>query len=183
MIGRQVILVRHAMPDIRRGVAPALWGLSEASREDCVLLAHALPDGLSPTIFASDEPKARETAEIIGLRRGLQVALDTGFREVDRPTAWDDDYRIAAASYLANGLRDGWEPRDSVVRRFGRSVLAALNATEHGTTVIVNHGLALSLWLAALADIDLVPFWQALTLPDAWLFDIDRATSKRLWTG
>ena len=171
------------MPELERGVASTLWGLAEASREDCVMLAHALPAGISTIVFTSEERKARETADVLALRRGLQVATDAGFGEVDRPTVWDDDYRAVAAKYLATGTGEGWEPRDAVVRRFDAAIGRAMAITEKGALVVVNHGLALSLWLESVSAIDLVPFWEALTLPDAWLFERDAKTIERLCLG
>ena len=183
MSGRGIVLVRHAMPELERGVASTLWGLAEASREDCVMLAHALPAGISTIVFTSEERKARETADVLALRRGLQVATDAGFGEVDRPTVWDDDYRAVAAKYLATGTGEGWEPRDAVVRRFDSAIERSLAVTVSGTLVVVDHGLALSLWLDSFGAIDLVPFWQALTLPDAWLFEPDSKALERVWMG
>ncbi|MGH2634239.1 MAG: histidine phosphatase family protein [Tepidiformaceae bacterium] len=181
MTGRRIILVRHAMPEIERGVASTAWGLSDASREDCVLLAHALPAGLSATVVTSEERKARETADVLALRLGLHVAIDAGFGEVDRPMIWDDDYRTTAAHYLATGDAEGWESRGAVAARFDDAVRRALAATATGTVLVVDHGMALSLWLDSVAAIDLVPFWQALTLPDAWLFDIQSHLLERVW--
>ena len=181
MSARDIILVRHAMPELERGVASTLWGLAEASREDCVMLAHALPGGLSTTVFTSEERKARETADVLALSLGLQVATDAGFGEVDRPTVWDEDYRAGAERYLATGAGEGWEPRDSVVRRFDAAIDRAMAATGMGSLVVVNHGLALSLWLASVAEIDLVPFWRALTFPDGWLVDFENKAPERVW--
>jgi len=79
-----VILVRHAMPVVEPGVAASLWGLGDAAREDTVLLTHALPRGIAG-IWSSDERKARETADVIGLRIGLPVQVDARLSEVDRP--------------------------------------------------------------------------------------------------
>ena len=183
MSGREIILVRHAMPELERGVASTLWGLAEASREDCVMLANALPSELSTTVFTSEERKARETAGVLALRRGLQVATDAGFGEVDRPTIWDDDYRAVAAAYLATGAGEGWEPRDAVVQRFDAAIERALAVTVSGTLVVVDHGLALSLWLDSVSAINLVPFWEALTLPDAWLFEPQSKALERVWMG
>ena len=83
----RLILVRHAMPEVVQGTSAKFWGLNEAAREDCVLLAHALPPGIS-RILSSDERKARETAEVLGLRLGLEVDIDPRFQEVDRPQVW-----------------------------------------------------------------------------------------------
>ncbi len=180
---RGVILVRHAMPEVTRGLASALWPLSEAAKEDCVLLAHALPAGPGSIIVTSDERKAAETATVIAMRRGRDVVHDERLREVDRPQTWDDDYRSLVLRYLGGEARAGWEPQGSVIARFGAAIEEAdMRLGElPGDLVVSNHGMALSLWLASVADIDLVPFWRALTFPDAWRWDPATGEVRRLF--
>lgn len=184
---RGLILVRHALPEVEQGVSSKLWGLSEAAREDCVMLAHALPAGIS-AIYSSDERKARETADVLALRLGLQVQVDERFAEVDRPAVWDRDYREVATGYLQGVDEEGWEPRERVVRRFDAGVRAALPGpapTEgRGYVVVVSHGMAMSLWIASVVPaLDIVPFWRSLTFPDAWLIDPEGSTAEHLWLG
>ena len=167
----EVILVRHALPEVEQGGASKLWGLSEASREDCVLLAHALPPGIA-AIRSSDERKARETADVLGLRLGLPVQVDARFAEVDRPPVWDRDYQEVAAGYLAGAAEPGWEPREDVLARFSAGITDA-RATADGMIVVVSHGMAISLWVASIASIEVVSWWRALALPDAWAVNID----------
>jgi broad specificity phosphatase PhoE len=165
-----LILVRHALPEVVRGVPSSQWGLSDAGREDCVLLAHALPAELAPVVYSSGIPKAAETAAVIALRRGLRTAVDRRLREVDQPPGWVEDHRAKVLGYLAG--RDGfdWEPRDRAVERFGAAIRDALaaDAGRAGDTVVVAHGLVMTLWVATFAKIDPGAWWEALTLPDAW---------------
>lgn len=169
------------MPNVERGVASRLWGLSAASREDCVLLAHALRSPVS-AIWTSDEPKARETAEVIGLRLGIEVQVDHAFAEADRPEIWDRDYREVAAAYLRGVVEPGWEARETVIRRFSGGVARAASGAE-GAVVVVNHGLAMTLWLSTKTELDVEPWWRALTLPDAWRFDPATGALEHLWMG
>ena len=176
-----VILIRHALPEVVEGTSSKVWGLSETTREDCVLLAHALPKGLDSPIWSSDERKARETAEVLALRLGTEVAIDPRFQEVDRPQVWDRDYREVAGGYLAGASEPGWEPQASVVARFSRAVAdAKLGNTD---IVVVTHGMAMSLWVASVATINIVPWWQDLTFPDVWRVDPKEGTVERLWIG
>ncbi|MBA4182039.1 MAG: hypothetical protein C0506_15725 [Anaerolinea sp.] len=182
-MGRGVILVRHAMPEVVQGVSSTLWWLGESAREDCVLLAHALPDGLTDPMYSSTEPKAAETAAVIALRRGLRVEHDAAFAEVDRPTTWDEDYQAAAREYLTRGERPGWEPAHQVLARFTAGVQRAMAATGAGDLLVANHGMALSIYAASVGSINLVPFWGALTFPDAWRLDLESGTVARLFEG
>lgn len=176
-----IILVRHAMPNVERGLASRRWGLAEASREDCVLLAHALPPDVNG-IWSSDEPKARETAEVLGLRLGRQVQVDPAFAEVDRPEIWDRDYREVAAAYLRGSVEPGWETPEGVIRRF-RDGLERARTNHVGSRVVVSHGLAMTLWLSTQVELDREQWWRALTLPDAWYVDALRGTLEHLWLG
>jgi broad specificity phosphatase PhoE len=183
-----VILVRHGMPEIQRGVASTRWRLSEAAKEDCVLLAHALPAELGPVVYSSAQAKAQETATVIALRRGLRTEVDERLREVEQPPGWVDDYRAVALGYLAG--RDGfdWEPREAVVRRFGAAVTEATDAAGARDIVVVNHGLAMSLWVADVVSVnalgfDITRFWHDLSFPDAWRVEPEHGTLQRLFNG
>ncbi len=183
-MGRGLVLVRHAMPVVSDAVPSTAWTLPESSMEDCVLLAHCLPRSLAPVVYSSSQPKAERTAAVIALRRGLTVKTDEAFREVEKPEEWfddDEDYRAAAAAYLGDGGRPGWDTHAAVARRFADGVERALAANPSGDVIVVNHGMALSLYLASKARIDPVPFWRALTFPDAWRLDLETRELVRLF--
>jgi broad specificity phosphatase PhoE len=192
-MARGLILVRHALPEVVPGVAAKLWRLGEAAKEDCVLLAHALPANLGPQVVSSGSPKADETAAVIALRRGLTVITDPRLAEVDQGGAWfDGDYREIAAAYLAGRGPDHWEPREAVAARFSAAVEAAIAQPGDGDVVVVNHGLALSVYLAGFGPavrgddgtdgrFELVPFWRSLTFPDAWRLDFEAGAIRRLY--
>lgn len=180
----RVILVRHAMPEVVRGVANRLWRLSESSREDCVLMAHhlGLPSGGTP-VYSSDEPKAEETAAVLALRLGRETVVDARFGEVDRPTTWDGDYCEMAAAYVGGEPQDGWEAHEAVRRRFTAGVSVALERANGADIIIVNHGMALTLYLATVVNIDAVAFWRALAFPDAWAVDPATGVLEHLYLG
>ncbi len=183
-MGRGLILVRHALPVVSDNVPSTEWTLPESSMEDCVLLAHCLPRALAPIVYSSSQPKAERTAAVIALRCGLRVETNEASREVDKPEEWfpnDYDYRAAAAAYLRDGGRPGWEEQAVVARRFRDAVDGALAANPKGDLIVVNHGMALSLYLASKAPIDLVPFWRALTFPDAWRLNLETGELVRLF--
>lgn len=188
-----VIFVRHAMPVVVPGVSSTLWRLGEAAKEDCVLLAHALPANLASPILSSGQPKTDETAAVIALRRGLEVSVDPRLRETDEPGWIDGDFRAVVAGYLRGDVPPGWEPHDSVVRRFAAAVDEARTALAPGLDLlVVTHGRAPSLYLASLASevadqhgrrpFDLVPFWHGLTFPDAWRLDLRANTITRVFS-
>jgi broad specificity phosphatase PhoE len=189
-----VILVRHAMPAIVPSVSSKLWELDEHAKEDCVLLAHALPKSIASPVIASGQRKAEQTAAVIALRLGLQTLSDERVREVEQTTGWiEGNYRAVAMAYLGGDTGKGWEARDDVATRFAAAVGEARSTAGERDVVIVNHGLALSLYLQSLSPevldrdgrrpFDIVPFWCGLTLPDAWRLDIDANTIERIFEG
>jgi broad specificity phosphatase PhoE len=184
-------LVRHAMSAVERGVASKRWGITEAAREDCLLLSEHLPPSIAPCIYASGERKSLETAQVIAPRKGCDVVVDDGFAEVDRPATWDNDYRALAAAYVGGAAHPAWEPAATVHDRFGRAARRARGAHADADVVVVNHGMALTLYLAAFDPVvvargearafDAVAFWRALTFPDAWRLDTASNTVTRVF--
>lgn len=183
-MGRGVILVRHALPAAAPGFAPSTWLLGEHALEDCVLLAHQLPPGLSPRVVASPERKCEQTAQVVALRRGLFAETDPRLREVDRPEDWDDAYRDRAAAYLAAGGASGWEHSRQVAERIGACVDEVLAAEPDGDLLVVTGGLALTLFAASRWPIgDVVRFWSGLAYPDAYRLDLETHAFTRLFFG
>jgi broad specificity phosphatase PhoE len=69
------------------------------------------------------------------------------------------------------------------MHRFADAVERILATRHDCDVVIVNHGMALSLYLELVARVDIVPFWRALTFPDAWRVDLDTEQLMRLYSG
>ena len=92
----QLILIRHAMPQVDANVPPHRWQLGAEGRAAAEALRTAVPE--HAYLVASDEPKAVETMrELAGHR---DILLDQGFAEVRRRKFWttDEEYRA--------GIRD-----------------------------------------------------------------------------
>jgi broad specificity phosphatase PhoE len=168
----RVILVRHAMPEIDPEVPSALWRLGPAGRAAARALRPRVPS--SAYFVASTEPKAVQTLEEIAGHR--DVATDPDFGEVRRPHAWLDGtaYRSLAHSYVDGLLPDGWESRSAVAERFG-AALARHAPAANRTLVVGTHGLAVTVWLAAVTALDRSPgqFWAALRFPDLVEVEVD----------
>ncbi len=86
-----LLLVRHAETDWNadgRLQGQTDRPLSDYGRRQAQQLAGELAAGSFEAIYASDLSRARETAEIVGERLGLPVALDPDLREKDWGT-WE----------------------------------------------------------------------------------------------
>jgi broad specificity phosphatase PhoE len=179
MAAGRIVFVCHAMPTVRPGADPAEWELDDRAREDCVLLAHHLRELRQPVILASPERKARQTADVLGLRLGAWPVDAPGLREVGRPAGGDDGHCALVVDYLAGRLVPGWEHPADVVDRFS-AALSGANPAD-GAVIAVTHGVALALYLGSLGLVDAVPFWRSLPLPCAFATDAAKGTAVRLF--
>ncbi len=71
---RNLILVRHSLPEIAPSVSPSNWILSREGRKRARLLALELRRNDADVVFSSTEPKAVETGAIIA--RELEIHLE-----------------------------------------------------------------------------------------------------------
>ena len=172
----EVTYVRHAMADTT-AADPAAWHLGPTGREAAVDLAHRLQVRAPvAAVVTSPEPKAVESAGPIADLAGLDVAVDHRLREVRR-TWVGPGYRAVAHRYLRGDVPADWEPHVEVAARIQGVVD---DAAPDGSTVIVTHGLALSLHLAARLGpgFDAESFWSRLAFPDAWTLDDDETLRR-----
>jgi broad specificity phosphatase PhoE len=169
----RLLLVRHAMPAVEPDVPAGRWRLTEDGRAAARALRPSVPAGAR--FVASDERKAIET--LVEMSGGAPVAADPDLREAGRPDGWDADYRSRARSYLLGEPLAGWEPRERVAARFARAVD---RHARTGPLVIGTHGLAATIWLAVVAGVDPVPFWERLRFPDVVHVDVPRGGNARI---
>ncbi len=133
----RLLLVRHGETDWNAG--GRLQGqtdrpLSEFGRRQARELAEKLAGEQIDAVYASDLSRARETAETIGARLGLPVALDPDLREKDWGT-WEG---------LSAVERDRVEFVGESTEAHGERTLRALRriADRHpgGHVLVVTHG-------------------------------------------
>jgi broad specificity phosphatase PhoE len=142
----ELVLVRHAMPEVKPDVPAERWSLGADGRAAARELAAALPR--APFVVTSNEPKARQTAqEIVGVCGGA-LTVDARLVETRRPHAWSADFPELARQFVAGRAHHGWEPQRSVAERFDAAVREALDAPG---------------------------FWSQLAFPDAWAVDVERS--------
>jgi broad specificity phosphatase PhoE len=171
---RHLILIKHSAPTVIPGVPPAQWVLSDEGRRRCTALATRLARVVVPgTIAASDEPKARETAELLAAQLGFDspVRLDHDLREHERQPA---DFFASQAAFEAavqalfarpDDLVFGQETARAAGQRFDTAVRRILAGTPSGDVIVVAHGTVIALFVAAHAGLAPFPLWQSLQLP------------------
>ena len=161
-----MLLVRHSLPAVDPARPAEEWRLSEEGRRRCEPLAARVAAHGPTAIVSSTEPKARETAELLGAELGLEMREYAALRETARRTVpWLEREELRTA------IRTLFERPDEVV--FGEEsasdALGRFSAAVDGlaeATVVVSHGTVISLYAAARTGRDAFELWSGLELPD-----------------
>ena len=157
-------------------VPAAEWRLSAEGRLGAESLAAELGKFSPTTLASSPEPKAVETATIIGECLGLSVCVRQGLREHRRsagflPTA---EFHANIRAVLANpsDVVFGDESADVVAARIEaeilrelRRALSSANTDTRGDALLVTHGTAIACFLRKRCAVDAFAIWKSFALP------------------
>jgi broad specificity phosphatase PhoE len=181
MADAALILVRHGRPVIDPDTPPTQWTLCPEGRAAVAALAEKLAPFGAKAAVSSPEPKALQTAEIIGARLGLSVEVDPGLHEHKRQHVsfgTEEDFRARIAQVFANpkAPAPGGESAEQACERLTETL------ARHPVRplVAVTHGTVLSLYVARLLDLDAHDLWRNLHTPDAFVFDANGLLIERL---
>jgi broad specificity phosphatase PhoE len=166
-------LVRHGRPRMDPERPASSWGLHTAAVAD---VAELRGSGALPTAdtvwFSSDEPKALETATLLG--GPVCVLPDLG--EAQRPVDWLPDEEFEATVTRSMQMPDlpgraGWETASDVQSRVYAAVcdeaLTGVGAAGAQYGVLVGHGTAWTRLVAALTGRPPdVAAWRGMSMPD-----------------
>ncbi|MEJ5913376.1 histidine phosphatase family protein [Pseudokineococcus sp. 1T1Z-3] len=169
--GTVLHLVRHGRPLVDPSREPSTWGLDPEHVDGLAALRGSGVLPMGARWVSSDEPKARESAEML---TDGPVALDAALREQARPAGWLEDYALRIHRSLVHqetSAAPGWETAASTCARVAAAVRdhrerAAADGVRD--LVLVGHGTAWTLLVADLTGrpVDLAA-WERLQLPDA----------------
>jgi broad specificity phosphatase PhoE len=153
------------------------WNLSDEGRARSQRLAERLTKYRPEFLVSSVEPKARQTAEIISIKHGLELHIVEGLREHDRDGLSyipNDEFQSAICEFFErqDELVFGNETANQAHARFNRAVQSVLNYLENKTTVIVAHGTVIALFVSRLICISDILFWNDLGLPSFVVIDM-----------
>jgi broad specificity phosphatase PhoE len=168
---QKLILVKHAAPDVVPGVSSEQWRLSDRGRASCAALAEALRAHAPDVIVASEESKARETAELVAQPLGVPWKTAPGLHEHDRrgvPHMRSGEFISHVELMLRK--RDqrvlGNESADEALRRFRGAVRDLLGQHPDETVAVVSHGTVIALYVAEhTEDHTSFELWRKLGLP------------------
>jgi broad specificity phosphatase PhoE len=160
-------LVRHGRPAIVPGVPAAEWELDPSAYDDVWALRASGRLPLRGAWFASAEPKALQTAQLL---TDAEVGVLPDLGEHVRSGEWLDDFAGTvrrAFERPAEPAVDGWEPLDACRERVVPAVRRVLEVHGDEDVVLVGHGTA---WTLVVADLTGEPpdldRWSALAMPD-----------------
>lgn len=173
---RKLILIKHARPQVDPNVSSEHWKLSEEGRAACQPLAQDLRGYDFASIVSSSEPKALETAQIIGQVLSKPVRTANDLFEHDRSNVPHMDTRdfISLVAHFfkePDALVLGIETADEAYERFAAAVDEVIQQ-EQGDVAIVTHGTVISLFAERRAKQDPFALWRRMGLPSFTVFEM-----------
>jgi probable phosphoglycerate mutase len=164
-----LLLARHGQtPSNEQGfLDTAVPGasLTDLGRRQAVALAEAIADQPVRRIFASNQPRAQQTAQPAAEQFGLPVGVLPGLREVsagdmemanDRPSV--DRYLHALDEWMQHRLdvrMPGGELGYEVIERYDRAIaeaVGAVSADPDSAVLVVSHGAIIRTWATVRAQ-------------------------------
>jgi broad specificity phosphatase PhoE len=150
-----LLLARHGETDWNREhrvQGQTDVGLNDAGRRQAEALADALADEHLDAVFSSDLARARDTAEAVAGRHGLDVVTDTALREKNFGS-WEGLTDAEIAERFPDAARGRWGDGETTEDVAGR-VLPAIERirARHPaeTVLVVSHGGPIRVILDAL---------------------------------
>lgn len=187
MTTAHLILIRHSTSYQDPSRPSHEWMLSaEGFRRAALLVERVRPYRLA-AVYASTEPKATQTGQLLADALNLPFATDPDLGEQRRETApyvgSSAIFREQIRALLANpeALVYGEETGRAAADRMGRSLRRIIMARPGQSVAAVSHGTIMALFAAQVAGVDPVSFWEALQMPSYVVFSLPdwRLTEKQ----
>jgi broad specificity phosphatase PhoE len=175
--GKQLILVKHSLPEIEEHRPAREWKLSEQGRARARQLAERLKDFQPDVIVCSSEPKAKETADIVAKAHRLELQVVSNLHEHDRsnvPYQAQGEFQASVREFFQRRdvLVYGQETADQAHARFQQAMLSVLNAYANRTVLVVTHGTVISLFVSRRVGISDFALWGELGCPSFVVIDL-----------
>jgi broad specificity phosphatase PhoE len=168
---RTLIFVRHAKSRVEPALPPEEWSLSPAGEDGAAAIAPMLARHRPGRLIGSPEPKAKQTAEILGRCLGVDVEIADGLREHDRTgvpffdTQEEFERRVTELFERPTERVLGRESAAQACRRFSAAVRVALDSHPEACMAFVTHGTVMSLFLGSLGTLEPLDVWRRLGMP------------------
>lgn len=146
------------------------WRLSAEGRVRSGVLAERIRPLDPDALYSSPEPKAFETAEVVGAALDLKVTVIGDLREHDRvgvpfftePGEFEEQVRRLFA--FPDERVFGNESAAKALARFRHGIARVLLFGDR-EPILVTHGTVMSLYIAARAGVDAARLWRQLSMP------------------
>jgi broad specificity phosphatase PhoE len=176
-VNRQLTLVRHSLPEIKKDLPAREWKLSEEGKARAGRLANVLKSHDFDFIAASHEPRAVETAQILAEQFGVKPQVIAGLHEHERkntPYLSKPDFEEAVRDFFdkPNIPVLGDETADQAHERFSRVVHSILSENKNSRIAVVAHGSVISLFVSRLTGKPGCNIWSELGLPCFMVLDM-----------
>ena len=180
MKNKHLILVKHSIPEMLENVPAREWHLSAAGQIKAERLAERLIPFHPDLLISSTEPKAIETAQILGKRLQLPVRIVENLHEHDRSKTGflsRDKFEQAVLDFFEqpDQLVFGSETAEQTYKRFSTVVFSLLEECRENI-VIVSHGTVMSLFISHLLGTSGMEIWRELGLPSFVVLDMNSKT-------
>jgi broad specificity phosphatase PhoE len=175
----RLYLVRHGAVTVREEQPSAQWHLSAEGRAAVESLAGEPFWASLAIVYSSPEPKAVATAQRLAGPHKLALRIERDLREVERPWV-AEGYEDVARRYLDGEAIAGWEARADALDRVRKCIDGIVAQGED--TAVVSHGLALTLYLQDMLDLDAEAsnaLWRSIRFPDVAIVDPQARTLER----
>jgi len=173
----QLLLVRHAQPEVSPALESPRWPLSAAGRRAAQGLAFRLPRG-EKLWLSSEELKAVQTFQCLTDSHQEAILRDARFNEIHRHEPFDDDFRSRRRAWVEGNMdarHTGWETPQEAASRFDEAISAYAGRADR--LVICSHGMVITAWLVhrgrVQAGSGAGAFWAALAFPDVVDVELD----------
>ena len=177
----QIALIKHSKVTVDATIPPGQWPLSDEGRVLCRPLADALKMHKLDLLVSSEEPKAIETAELVGARLRIETHTAPNLDEHRRPFV-PAGFEDAMKRFFAQPTERvfGEESANEARARFAEALNAVLRAYPGRTLGIVAHGTVIALYAAPYFHTGAAALWQRLMHPSFVLIDTDTGAGLRI---
>jgi len=167
---KNLILVKHSLPEIIPTIPAKEWVLSELGQFRCKVLAEKLESYSLDIVISSIEPKAVETAQFIAQQSNKPFYTFEGLHEHDR-TGVDflgkEQFEAKLNDFFMypDRLVLGRETANQALERFSKALVSVEIEHPNKNIVAVSHGTVITLFVQKFNNLEAFSFWRKLDLP------------------
>lgn len=185
---KNIILVKHSVPEIIPTVPAKEWRLSQTGQIRCAALAEKLESFSPDVIFSSIEPKAVETAQIITKRLNKPFSIVDDLQEHDRTNIGmleKMEFESKVKEFFENPeiLVFGRETAIQSLTRFSKALSSIESEHPDKNIVVVAHGTVITLFVSKFNTVEAFSFWKKLDLPSFVVLSLPSHKIVRLVEG